>query len=200
MMQRGTFPAQFMASAFALAECPRWDRIEVALAGRSNVGKSSLLNAVAGVKGLARAGKTPGKTRSLNFFTVGDTLALCDLPGYGYARTSHEEAHRIATMMREYIKQREQLAAVAILIDLRRGPEREELDLATSVIQRGLQVLVIATKSDKIGRSRRAEAIARFAPIGVAPIVCSAVSGEGIDEIRRRLFALARPLAADAGR
>src|ERR1700687_896973 len=74
--------AKFLSSAFALGDCPRWERAEVALAGRSNVGKSSLLNALAGSKGLARTSKTPGRARCLNFFTVGNALALCDLPGF----------------------------------------------------------------------------------------------------------------------
>src|SRR5580700_11602931 len=98
--------AQFITSAFSLEGCPRWDRAEVALAGRSNVGKSSLLNALTGVKGLARTSKTPGRTRCLNFFSVNDRLALCDLPGFGYAKMSHEDAAKIASMMAEYMQGR----------------------------------------------------------------------------------------------
>ena len=97
------FTTEFVTSAFALDGCPRWKRAEVALAGRSNVGKSSLLNALAGVKGLARTSKTPGRTRALNFFSVNDTLALCDLPGFGYAKMSHDDAAKIASMMVEYM-------------------------------------------------------------------------------------------------
>ena len=94
------FTAEFVTSAFALDGCPRWKRAEVALAGRSNVGKSSLLNALVGVKGLARTSKTPGRTRCLNFFAVGGTLALCDLPGFGYAKMSHDDAAKIALRKR----------------------------------------------------------------------------------------------------
>jgi GTP-binding protein len=184
--------AQFAASAAALAECPRWDRIEVAIAGRSNVGKSSLLNALVGVEGLARTSKTPGRTRALNFFAVGEDLALVDLPGFGYAKMSHADAARIGALMSEYLERRRNLVAVLILIGARRGPEREELSLAAAVRRRGLALLVAATKSDKLRRSERAGATQRFKPLGIEPVWCSATDGQGIEELRRRLLRCAR--------
>jgi GTP-binding protein len=184
--------AHFVASALAAEDCPRWDRLEVAIAGRSNVGKSSLLNALAGIKGLARTSKTPGRTRALNFFALGVDLALVDLPGFGYAKMSQAEAARIGAMMRKYLEGRRNLAAVLILIDARRGPEREELSLAETVRHRGRELLVAATKVDKLRRSERAAAAARFRTIGVQPVWCSAVDGEGIEELRRRILGCAR--------
>ncbi|SRR5271166_2083412 len=184
------FSAEFVTSAFALDGCPRWKRAEVALAGRSNVGKSSLLNALAGAKGLARTSKTPGRTRCLNFFAVGDTLALCDLPGFGYAKMGREEAARIASMMHEYIHGRVNLAAIAILIDCRRGPQADELELAAMATERGIEVIAVATKCDKLRRSERAPALKRFDAMRVRPIFCSATSGEGIDDLRRRILAV----------
>jgi len=184
------FSAEFVTSAFALDGWPRWKRAEVALAGRSNVGKSSLLNALAGAKGLARTSKTPGRTRCLNFFAVGETLALCDLPGFGYAKMGHEEAAKIASMMHEYIHGRVNLAAIAILIDCRRGPQAGELDLAAMAAKRGIEVIAVATKCDKLRRSERAAALKRFDAMRVRPIFCSATSGEGIDELRRRILAV----------
>jgi GTP-binding protein len=183
------FSTEFVASAFALSGCPRWKRAEVALAGRSNVGKSSLLNALAGVKGLARTSKTPGRTRCLNFFAVGDALALCDLPGFGYAKMSHDDAAKIAAMMHEYIHQRVNLAAIAILVDCRRGPQRDELELASMATARRIEVIAVATKCDKLRRSERAAALKRFDAMGT-PIFCSATSGEGIDDLRRRILAV----------
>ncbi len=184
--------AEFALSAFGLSGCPRWKRAEVAIAGRSNVGKSSLLNALAGVKGLARTSKTPGRTRGLNFFTVGDALALCDLPGFGYAKMPHDEARKIAAMMHDYIHGRSNLAAIAILIDCRRGPEHDELDLAAMAAGRGIELIPVATKIDKLRRSERAAALKRFEVMPGAPIFSSATSGEGIDELRRRILAITR--------
>jgi GTP-binding protein len=184
--------AEFALSAFSLSGCPRWKRSEIAIAGRSNVGKSSLLNALTGVKGLARTSKTPGRTRCLNFFTVGDRLALCDLPGFGYAKMPHDEARKIASMMHDYIHGRSNLAAIAILIDSRRGPGQDELSLAAMAAGRGIEVIPVATKVDKLRRSERAAALARFEPMPGAPIFSSATSSEGIDELRRRILAVGR--------
>src|SRR5271155_3931045 len=104
--------ARFVSSAPSLATCPRSDRLEIALAGRSNVGKSSLLNALTGVKGLARTSKTPGRTRSINFFEGPRRLTLVDLPGYGYAKMSRSDAAEITRLLFDYLAQRENLAGL----------------------------------------------------------------------------------------
>src|SRR5215469_1034025 len=179
-----TLHAEFAVSAATLKGCPRWKRAEVALAGRSNVGKSSLLNALAARKELARTSKTPGRTRLINFFTVGESLALADLPGYGYAKLSREEAARIAAMMRDYLTSRVNLGAIVLLIDSRRGPTDAELNLASMAREHGRELIVAATKADKLRRSERSAAIGRFAPLHTAPILCSAHDGEGVEELR----------------
>ncbi len=184
--------AEFVTSVFSLEGCPRWNRAEVALAGRSNVGKSSLLNALTGIKGLARTSKTPGRTQSINLFKVGDSLALADLPGYGYAKMPEAVAQRIASSMSEYLQERENLAGLVMLIDSRRGPGAEELDLAEIIRTRGLALIVVATKCDKLKRSERARAIAAFKPLKVEPMLCSVTDGEGVNELRRRILKLAR--------
>ncbi len=186
------FEAKFVTSAFAPEGYPRWDRAEVALAGRSNVGKSSMLNALAAAKNLARTSRTPGRTRALNFFSLGDHLAIVDLPGYGFAKMARTEAARIAAMMRDYLDQSDRLVGLVMLVDARRGPEREELELATLATGRGVKLIAVATKSDKLRRSERAAALARFKPLGLEPILCSALSGEGMDDLRRRIIACAR--------
>jgi GTP-binding protein len=184
--------AKFVTSAFAPEGYPRWDRAEIALAGRSNVGKSSMLNALAASKNLARTSRTPGRTRALNFFSVGDHLAIVDLPGYGFAKMARTEAARIAAMMNNYLAQSERLAGLVMLVDSRRGPEREELELAALADGRGVKVIAVGTKADKLRRSERAAAISRFKPLGLEPILCSALSGEGMDDLRRRIVGCAR--------
>jgi GTP-binding protein len=183
--------AKFVRSALALSDCPRSDRVEVAFAGRSNVGKSSLLNAVTGVKGLARTSKTPGRTRSINFFDTARRLTLVDLPGFGYAKMGRVDAVRITRFLFDYLAQRENLAALVILIDGRRGPEQEEIALVEAVRARALEVIVVATKWDKLRNSQRRAAFHSFVPIGIDPIPCSALDGEGIETLRRRLIGVA---------
>ena len=183
--------AEFVTSVFSIEGCPRWNRAEVALAGRSNVGKSSLLNALTGIKGLARTSKTPGRTQSINLFAVGESLALADLPGYGYAKMPDAIANRIAASMSEYLRERKNLAGLVMLIDARRGPGREELELAEIIRQRGLTLIVAATKCDKLKRSERGKAVAAFASLGIEPILCSATDGEGIEELRKRILRIA---------
>jgi len=182
--------AVFTTSAFALEGCPRWNRVEVAFAGRSNVGKSSLLNALTGIKGLARTSGTPGRTQSLNFFVADATLALVDLPGFGYAKVPQKIAREIAAMMSAYLSKRDNLTALVMLVDSRRGPAADEAALAKLVLARGVKVIVVATKCDKLKRSERAAATTRFLPLDSAPILCSVTSGEGIDELRRRITGL----------
>ncbi|HEY6394391.1 MAG TPA: ribosome biogenesis GTP-binding protein YihA/YsxC [Candidatus Binataceae bacterium] len=184
------FDADFFSSAPTRAACPRWDRIEIALAGRSNVGKSSLLNAIIRSRNLARTSKTPGRTQSLNFFTLGDSLALVDLPGYGYAKIPQAQARAIATMMLDYLEHRENLAAIVLLVDSRRGPQREEIELYELARSRNLAALVVATKSDKLRSSERAAALARFEALRSQPLFCSATVSEGIAALRRRIISL----------
>jgi GTP-binding protein len=180
--------ARFVSSAPILAACPRSDRLEIALAGRSNVGKSSLLNALTGVKGLARTSKTPGRTRSINFFEGPGRLTLVDLPGYGYAKMSRSDAAEITRLLFDYLAQRENLAGLVLLIDGRRGPEQEEISLAEAIRGRGRELILVATKWDKLRNSQRNQAFRSFAAMRVEPIACSASTGEGIETLRHRII------------
>ena len=162
------------------------------MAGRSNVGKSSLINALTQTHQLARTSKTPGRTRALNFFSVGKDLALVDLPGFGYARMSREAAASIAQLLEDYLAQRKKLIGMVLLVDARRGPEDEELTLLKirEPEEDPFHVIVAATKCDKLRRSERAVALQRFRVAGIEPIMVSAQSGEGLDTLRRRILAL----------
>jgi GTP-binding protein len=200
------FAAEYLRSTTTVGDYPRWHRVEVALAGRSNVGKSSLLNALTETRGLARISKTPGRTRALNFFGLGASLALVDLPGFGYAKMSRTDAAHLGHLINDYLARREALAGLLLLIDARRGPEEEELALIAMGEHRGapeeapedasgealtpLTIVVAATKCDKLRRSERAAALKLFVDHGLDPILCSAQSGEGLEELRRRILVM----------
>jgi GTP-binding protein len=184
--------ARFVTSASSLAGCPRWETPEIAFTGRSNAGKSSLINALTAAKGLARTSKTPGRTRLLNFFAVGELLALVDLPGYGYARMPEAEATKVAAMTSEYLDRRGNLIALVMVIDARRAPEREEFALVDAMIQSGRGILIAGTKCDKLKRSERPAALRRLAGLSDHVVLCSALNNEGLDDIRRRLLEWSR--------
>jgi GTP-binding protein len=160
----------------------------VAVAGRSNVGKSSLLNALAGRRGLFKVGKTPGRTRTVVHVEArldgGARLYLVDLPGYGWAKVAHGARRNWDTLLEAYLKKRKTLHLVVLLVDARRGPEDEEAEIVDFLRRTGVPCLLAATKIDRIGKSRRKPALEELrARTGVRAIGTSAETREGIDAL-----------------
>ena len=133
---------------------PENDKPEVAFAGKSNVGKSSLINALIHRKSYARISATPGKTQTINFYNINDELYLVDLPGYGYARVSEKEKERWGKMIERYLHGSAQLKAVFLLIDIRHDPSANDKMMYRWVVEQGYNPIIIATKLDKIKRSQ----------------------------------------------
>lgn len=146
--------AEFVTSAVKIADYPAGELPEVALAGRSNVGKSSLLNKLVNRKGLARTSNTPGRTRLINFFKVNDDFHLVDLPGYGYAKVPLQEKDSWRIMVESYLNTRKNLKGVVMLVDSRHPPTAQDIQMYHWLKHRGLDAAVVATKADKNSRSR----------------------------------------------
>ena len=197
--------AEFLRTATRRADWPGGPAAEFAFVGRSNVGKSSMLNALARRAGLARVSNTPGRTRALQFFAVtvqpspaARPLALrfCDLPGYGWAQVSKAERERWAAMIEEYLRGREDLRAVVLIVDARHPSQPADREAMAFLQAMGRPVILAATKVDKLPRGRRlpaARAAARELGLGEAEAIpFSAVEGEGTDALWARLLELAR--------
>lgn len=133
---------------------------EVAFAGRSNVGKSSLINSMVNRKALARISGTPGKTRTINFYSINDELYLVDLPGYGYARVSKEEKHKWGEMIEGYLIGREPLKLVILLVDIRHEPTQDDKLMFQWMKATGSKTVVVATKADKLSKNQMFKSIA----------------------------------------
>ena len=191
--------AEFMAGAATPDALPKSDLPEAALVGRSNCGKSSLVNALTGRRALARVSKTPGRTRQINFFRIGDALVLADLPGYGYARASKSITDEWQQLIGAYLATRSSLSRVLLLIDARRGIMASDREAMLLLDKAAVSYSVVLTKSDKLNEDERAEALRVVkAELALHPaahpetISVSATTGEGLDSLKTHLAALAR--------
>jgi GTP-binding protein len=196
--------AEFARTATRPEEWPRGPTPEVAFVGRSNVGKSSMLNALTRKKGLARVSNTPGRTRALQFFDVSyrptpaarpRALRFCDLPGYGYAKVSKAERDAWAAMIEDYLRDRDVLRAVVLIVDARHPPTESDRDAAGFLAGAGRRVIVATTKMDKLPRTRQGAALAEAEKVlGLArgdAVPFSAVEGTGAERLWARLAAIA---------
>lgn len=161
---------------------------EIAFAGKSNVGKSSLINVLMNRKSLARTSAQPGKTQTINFYNINDELYFTDLPGYGYARVSRETKEKWGRMIERYLRSSKQLRAVFLLIDIRHEPSQNDVEMYRWIADNGYEPIVIATKLDKINRSQTAKNLKVIRDKlkvreGIKIIPFSAQSRQGREEI-----------------
>jgi len=186
--------AEFVISAVGSKQFPKDDKPHIAIAGRSNVGKSSLINALLHRKNLVKTSATPGKTQLINFFIINKQFYFVDLPGYGYARVPRAVTDAWAPMIEGYIKDALALRAVVVLLDARRQPDVRDVRLVEWLRQYNIPAIYAMTKTDKLNRQEAQQArqtIKAQLSIEDAPILTSAKDGQGIKElwgeIRKRL-------------
>lgn len=146
--------SEFIISSAKLAQCPKDDKLEFAFIGRSNVGKSSLINALCNHKNLAKTSSTPGKTLLINHFRINDAWYIVDLPGYGFAKRSKKVQEQITEMINTYILHREQLVNVFLLIDIRHDPQKIDREFMNWLGENGIPFSIVFTKADKLGSVR----------------------------------------------
>ncbi len=194
-------PARFVISAAKPSEFPAPTLPELAVVGRSNVGKSSLINALVGQDGLARTSRTPGRTRLVNWFEVSaredkTKFFLVDLPGYGYAAVDKSTRESWRPLIEAYLEKREALRGVLLLIDIRRGVQEEELDFVPWLAQREVPILVALTKGDKLPKNKRSLEVMKVKKdLGITrpPFAVSTLDGEGIDPLWKAVMRLVAP-------
>ena len=151
--------AELEAVAVKASQYPPEDLPEIAFAGRSNVGKSSLLNLITARKSLARVSGSPGKTRTINFYRCNDGFRIVDLPGYGFAKVSKSESEKWGAMIEGYLENRSTLLKVVQLVDIRHRPSAQDVQMYDYLRYYGLDGIVVATKADKLGANERAKAL-----------------------------------------
>lgn len=180
--------SQLEAVAVKRSQYPEDNMKEIAFAGRSNVGKSSLLNLITGRKALARVSGSPGKTRTINFYNINGDFRIVDLPGYGYARVSKSVTENWGDMMEQYFSARHGLIKTVQLVDIRHEPSKQDIQMYEYLKHYGLDGLVVATKADKISRNQMNKNISIIRKaLGMKPedkvIACSALKRTGQDEL-----------------
>ncbi|MBE6756705.1 MAG: YihA family ribosome biogenesis GTP-binding protein [Ruminococcaceae bacterium] len=181
--------SDYEASYGTFAQLPPSIKPEIAFAGRSNVGKSSLLNKVLNRKGLARVSSVPGKTVTINFYTV-DDIYFTDLPGYGYAKVSDNEKKRWADLMEGYFASDRNIKLVVVLTDMRRSITKDDINMIEYLAHNNFNFAVVMTKSDKLNKTEYAKRLKEiqvelegFNPVAVIPF--SSLNGDGRDELRK---------------
>jgi GTP-binding protein len=180
---------EFLKSAFTEPDWPRDPKPEIAFLGRSNVGKSSLINSLLAVRGLARTSSTPGRTQSLNFFLINDHFRFVDLPGFGYARVPKEIKSSWGEMATTYLAKRRQLVLSIHIVDSRHEPTKQDLQLHEWLEENNKPRLVVATKSDKLSNNELRKNLGHIARVlnDDSVVAYSAKSGRGREELWRAI-------------
>ncbi|EEW58917.1 GTP-binding protein EngB [Tritonibacter mobilis] len=183
--------SEFLKGVVAMSGLPPADRIEVCFAGRSNVGKSSLINALTGTKGLARASNTPGRTQEINFFTQGPELYLVDLPGYGYANAPLAVVEKWQRLLKQYLSGRQTLRRAFVLIDTRHGVKKVDEEIMKLLDSAAVTFQVVMTKADKVKEKDRAkildqvrDALSKHPAAYPEIVLTSSEKGDGIATLR----------------
>ncbi len=189
---------EFMLGVVKESDLPNSDVCEIAFAGRSNVGKSSLINALFNNKSVAKTSNTPGRTKELNFFNIADKIYMVDLPGYGYAKASKSEVEKWQKLILQYLKGRVQLKRVFLLIDSRHGIKENDLEIMKILDTSAVSYQIILTKIDKIRRDEQdkvykktSEAIKSHAAAYPVILMTSSEKRYGLDEVRKELYSMA---------
>jgi len=181
--------AEFIKSAFERSHWPHDKRPEIAFLGRSNVGKSSLINSLLGRKGLARTSNTPGRTQSINFFLINESITFADLPGYGYAKVPKTMRQEWGKMAEQYLSEREELALGIQLVDSRHEPTKLDKQLHEWLRFNGKPSIIVATKADKLSSNQLRKNISAIENdlSGTPVIAYSSVTGNGRDLLWRAI-------------
>lgn len=181
--------AEFLTSYGTFSQIPESEKLEIAFAGRSNVGKSSLINKIFNRKALAKVSSVPGKTTTINFFKLED-IYIVDLPGYGYAKVAHSDKQRWSGLIEGYLTADRDIVLIFQLIDMRHPPTKDDLHMIDFMVESELPFVIILTKADKLSKKQREERLRLLRteelPFGdeIKMIEFSAVTGEGVEEIR----------------
>ncbi len=181
--------AEFVTSYGKFSQIPPYEKIEIAFSGRSNVGKSSLINKIFNRKALAKVSSMPGKTVTINFFSV-ENIYIVDLPGYGYAKVSKSEKERWAELIEGYLHDDRNMQLVFQLVDMRHAPSKDDLHMINFLIDSEIPFVIALTKADKLTKNQRKQRMDAFAneiPYfeDITIIEFSAQTGEGVEEIRQ---------------
>ena len=188
--------AKFVKSAVKPGHYPESELPEIAFAGRSNVGKSSLINKLLNRKKLVRTSRTPGCTQTINFFEINRQLMFVDLPGYGYAKVSKEVRKQWRPMVETYLTTRKNLRVVVVILDIRRSPSPDDLNLISWLSSHGVPFLIVLTKADKLKKHKQKQHRIRIATdLGLEEndvSLFSAKTGEGREELWERLLTFCR--------